>query len=340
MCNAFATNFGLFLHASGTSQRVIHTLSQIGLSTSLKTIDRTIDSLSSESTNALKAAGQSLSFLMAYDNLVIDFGSPGQSVVEKSQRSLWNLTTGTFINHHFNPEDLRCADEVHKTDPYNDQVDHSHDRQYTYDDLLLLDTGLSDEEAADIRPRFFAWLLRSVLCTHGPAFFRQFQANVGSPASIEQLPIRKTEQVPVEAMKHDNSSVNGNIDAMDEMMAQAGIKRHSETDAPAAGAPQNLSEYVLVVSGDLGTGEHIETGKRRRALEICMWNMFYYVIFVPGMFHVKMALVDMLWKLFIKPYAGSERDPTSASNATRFLCAKPTDVTKIIKGPPTYQQMK
>lgn len=336
MCNGFATNFGLFLHASGTSHRVIQALAQIGLSTSSKTIDRIVTSLSKETSKTMQAAGQSLSYMVAYDNLVIDFGSPGQSVIEKSQKSLWNLTTGTLINHHFDSEDLRCANEVRITDRYNDQVVHTHEPQYTYDDLLNIGT----DNPANAHPLFFAWLLRSVLCTHGPAFFRQFQANVGSPASIEQLPIRKTEQVPVQAMVYDNSSVSGNINTVDDITAQAGIKRQSEVDASAAGAPPNISEYVLIVSGDLGTGERIETGKRRRAMDICEWNTFYHIIFVPGMFHVGMALVDMLWKLFIKPYASEERDPTSASNATKYLYSKPSDVNKILKGPPTYQQMK
>lgn len=335
MCNGFATNFGLFLHASGTAQRVIQALAQIGLSASTKTIHSIVNSLSKETSNTIRTAGRSLQFTAAYDNLVIDFGSPGQSVVEKSPKSLWNLTTGTLINHHLDPEDLRCANEVRQHDRYNDQVVHTHEPQYTYDDLL----NIGSDDSANARPLFFAWLLRRVLCTHGPAFFRQFQANVGSPASIEQLPIRKTEQVPVEAMLHDNSSVSGNINAVEDIMAQAGIKRQSETDASAAGAPPNISEYVLIVSGDLGSGERVETGKRNRAMDICEWNTLYNIIFVPGMFHVNMALVDMLWKLFIKPYA-TEKDPTSASNATKYLYAKTKDVNKVLKGPPTYQQMK
>lgn len=145
MCNAFAMNFGLFLHASGTSQRAIHALSQVGISTSPSLINRTVEALSKDTHKAMQHAGQSLQYTMVYDNLVIDFGSPGQSIVEQSQKTMWNITTGTFINHHFNPDDLRCAEEIRRTDRYNDRVDHSQDKQYNYYDLLdTYDSDLSD----------------------------------------------------------------------------------------------------------------------------------------------------------------------------------------------------
>lgn len=328
---------GLFLHASGAAQRVVDALSQIGFSTSSPSIDRTITSLSEESRNAIRTAAQGLKYLMAYDNLVIDFGSPGQSTVDKSQRSLWNLTTGTFINQDYDPEDLRCADEVRRRDPYNDEVDQSDIEEHDYYDLLYM--GSSDPEGMDFHQRFFAWSLLNILCTHGPSFFHQFRHRVGDPEIIEALPLRKTDQVPVRAMKHDNSSVSGNIDALEDMMEQGGIKRHSPTETPVPGEPANISEYVLLVSGDLGTGERIDSGKRRRARDVCLWNNLYYVIFIPGMFHDKMAMVDALWRLFIKPFS-DKSDPTSAGNATRYLCPRTKDKTKILKGTPTYQQMK
>lgn len=338
-CNAFATNMGLFLHASGTSQRAMHTMSQLGLSTSSKTVDRTVNSLSQKAFKAIRAAAQSLQYMMVYDNLVIDFGTPGQSTVDKSQRSLWNLTTGTYINHHYNPEDLRFAEYMRKHDRHNDEEDHSSETQRGYEDLVELSSGSVDINGLNLHLRFFAWVLRDVLCTHGPLFFRMFRSRVGLPEAVEQLPIRKTDQVPVQAMQHDNSKTSGNISAIQDMLEQGGIKRHSPNEDPVPGEPPNLSEYVLIVSGDLGTGERVESGQRQRAKELHPWNMLYYIIFVPGMFHVKMALVDMLWKLFIRPFA-SESDPTSAVTSAKYLCPNPKETNKLLRGPPTYQQMK
>lgn len=298
-----------------------------------------VKSLSRESHSAIKTAAQSLKYMLAYDNLVIDFGSPGQSIVEESQRSLWNLTTGTYINHQYNVEDLRFAEEIRKHDRYNDKEDHRSDPQYDYFDLLRLSAAQLDADGFNSHQRFFAWILRSIICTHGPLFFRQFRSKVGDPETVEQLPIRSTDQVPVQAMNHDNSSVNGNIDAIEDMLKQGGIARHSPAEGPVAGEPPNLSEYVQIVSGDLGTGERIDTAQRRRALELRVWNTLFYIIFIPGMFHVKMALADMLWKLFIRPFA-MEADPTSAVNAAKFLCPRKNDTNKLLKGPPTYQQIK
>ena len=75
-CNLFATHFGLFLHASGVPQRVVNALSQIGLSISQKSIHRTINSLSVESSENIRKAAQSLQYMMVYDNLVLDYNSP------------------------------------------------------------------------------------------------------------------------------------------------------------------------------------------------------------------------------------------------------------------------
>ena len=136
MCNRFASHFGLFLHASGASQRLINCLSQLGLSTSPKTIDRTVDSLSEASMSKIRSAGQSREYMMVYDNLVVDFGSPAQSTVEKSDQSLFHFTTGTYINHHYNVEDLRCAEQVRLSDPYNDQDGQSQEHKFDHLDLI------------------------------------------------------------------------------------------------------------------------------------------------------------------------------------------------------------
>lgn len=316
-------------------------MAQIGLSASVPSINDMVQSLATESQQAIRAAAQSLKYMLAYDNLVIDFGSPTQSTVETSLRSLYNLTTGTYINHHYTTEELRYAKELRDRDPYNDRVDHQGEVHRDYFDLLSIYSGQLDAHGLNLHQRFFAWTLRNIICTHGPLFFHQFRSRVGTPETVEQLPIRKTDQVPVQATHYDNSSVVGNINAIEDMLKQGGIGRHSPEDTPVSGEPPNISEYVLIISGDLGTGERVDTGRRRRAMELRLWNTLFHIIFVPGMFHVKMALVDMLWRLLIRPFAsGTERDPTCAVNATKFLCPRTKDVTKLIKGPPTYQQMK
>ena len=343
-CNLFATHFGLFLHASGVPQRVVNALSQIGLSISQKSIHRTVNSLSKEASDNIKKAAQSLQYMMVYDNLVVDYNSPSQSTIEKSLPSLCHLTTGTYINHHFNVEDLCCAEEIRKSNPHNDEVEHANKTQHRYGDLLFAysqpppdDSGVPN--GLNLHQNFFAWHLRYVLCTHGPAYFKMFSKSIATPEVIDQIPVKKNDQVPVRAMKYDNSTVSGNIDSVMDMLQQGGINRVDPTEAPVPGQPDNLIEYVSVVCGDLGTAERLESGIRRRSKDLFKWHSMSDIAFSPGMFHVKMALVDTLWRLFIKPFS-TEWDETSAVTSTKYLCPRPKDTNKLTKGPPTYQQMK
>ena len=283
----------------------------------------------------IEAAGSSRACTMVYDNLVVDFGSPAQSAVDKSNQSLHHFTTSTYINHCYDVEDLRCADEVRKTDPYNDQDGDSKEYGFDLTDLLEIPSVIDDHGLTG-HQRFFAWALRKTLCEHGPAFFRTFRKELGAPDVVRQIPVCKTEQIPVKAMKLDNSTVSGNIDAMEGIQQQGGLKK-KDPEHPTL--LTDVPEYVQLVCGDLGTAERIESGKRRRAMDLFPSNTLSDMIFIPGMFHVKMALVDMLWRLFIKPFSDIS-ESTSAISATKYLCPRTKDTNKLLKGPPTYQQMK
>ena len=270
---------------------------------------------------------------MVYDNLVVDFAS-GQSAVDRSNQSMYHFTTGSFINHCYNVEDLCCADQVRKSDPYNDQDGVSKENGYDLADLMDTSSGI-DTHGLTRHQQFFAWALRKTLCEDGPIFLRQFIKHLGLPDTVNQIPVCKTEVIPVKAMRLDNSTVSGNIDAMEGMMEQGGLRGNPSQSDPPTGPP----EYIQLVCGDLGTAERVEAAKRRRAMDIFPSNTMFDMVFIPGMFHVKMALVDMLWRLIIKPFA-SESDPTGTVSAAKFLCPRPKDTNKLLKGPPTYQQMK
>ena len=112
-----------------------------------------------ESASKIEAAGKSLACTMAYDNLVVDFGPPTQSAVNKSNQTLFHFTTGAYINHQYNVEDLRCADEIRKSDPNNDQDRHSKDSDFDYIRLMKLHPSHVDEHGLTTHERFFAWTL-------------------------------------------------------------------------------------------------------------------------------------------------------------------------------------
>ncbi|KAI6017947.1 hypothetical protein BKA83DRAFT_4464994 [Pisolithus microcarpus] len=94
------------------------------------------------------------------------------------------------------------------------------------------------------------------LCTHGPEFFHQFKSMIQSPEPVEQIPTVKTPIFAARAMDINNST------------------------------------YVVLVHGDLGTGERLQTAQLRRSIESTSWNHLQHVIFIPGLFHLKMACAD------------------------------------------------
>ncbi|EIN14064.1 hypothetical protein PUNSTDRAFT_40450, partial [Punctularia strigosozonata HHB-11173 SS5] len=58
---------------------------------------------------------------------------------------------------------------------------------------------------------------------------------------------------------------------------------------------------ILLVHGDLLTGERVRQLQKSRGDERSVWNRFQFIVFVMGYFHVKMACADALWRIFISP---------------------------------------
>ncbi|KAG2109297.1 uncharacterized protein F5147DRAFT_576122 [Suillus discolor] len=65
-----------------------------------------------------------------------------------------------------------------------------------------------------------------------------------------------------------------------------------------------MSEHVLLVHGDLLTKERLDTIIKSRRIEDTPKCCFQHVVFVPGLFHFKMACADALWHTWIQPQAG------------------------------------
>ncbi|KIJ10934.1 hypothetical protein PAXINDRAFT_40918, partial [Paxillus involutus ATCC 200175] len=76
---------------------------------------------------------------------------------------------------------------------------------------------------------------------------------------------------------------------------------------------------------DLGTGERIQAAQQRRSIEGSPWNRMQHVIFVPGLFHLKMACADAIWRIFIQPSAARE-DVTSLMQDVGILRPRETGI--------------
>ncbi|KAF8337750.1 hypothetical protein F5887DRAFT_1063039 [Amanita rubescens] len=141
------------------------------------------------------------------------------------------------------------------------------------------------------------------------------------PELLEAIPVKKTDIIPAYAMDVNNSTVNGNIRAIEQLMAQGGVGSPDDEDTV------DISKYVALVHGDLGTGKRIKSLMNRRAIEDRAWECFQYVKFCLGLFHTKMACVDVLWRIFIKDILGKE-DETSLMKDVGVIRAKQTGTIK------------
>ncbi|KAG2367209.1 hypothetical protein BDR07DRAFT_1373030 [Suillus spraguei] len=299
-----------------TPQKVIDTLSRIGISISTDSIHAAIRSLSAESQNTLRTIGKSLLASYAYDNFDVDLKSQVPQV-EKSNESLKHLTSGLLfpLVHRVSTDDLKCSEELWKQSMLNPHPQLSMlPLKRSWKDLLHIHPETQDDSAPQLSrcERFNARMFLVDLCEYGPLYFRRFQFEVSAPEAVEEIPLTKTPIIAARAMDINNSTVSGNIRAVTELLAQGGVY---DPDANILNNP-DISQYVILVHGDLGTGERLQSAQLRRSSEETPWNRFQHVIFIPGLFHLKMACADAIWRIFLQPLSARE-------DATRTYCSKP-----------------
>ncbi|KAM6495243.1 hypothetical protein JOM56_009866 [Amanita muscaria] len=226
--NKFASIFGIFLHSCRTPQRVVNALQRMGLCVMQTTIHSAINSLSASTSEKLLALGESGCIAIAYDNFDVDL-KISVPVVEKSGDSLRHLTSGLMfvLQHGVKTEDLRCSDYLWQRSEYNPLNIGMQMQKKTYYDLLDLlredkdvdcsmeAEGLSDDDDdKDSRKKFNTWVFLRDLFKHVDGF-EDLRDQLEEPEEIEKIPVAKTEIYPAYAMDVNNSTVNGNIQAIE-----------------------------------------------------------------------------------------------------------------------------
>jgi hypothetical protein len=84
-----------------------------------------------------------------------------------------------------------------------------------------------------------------------------------------------------------------------------------------------LEDYVTLVHGDLATKERIDALRKMRVIEHNAKNRLDWVLFVLGMFHLKMACADAFWRVHVIPKAGRS-DATGFFEYVRHLWPRET----------------
>jgi len=98
-------------------------------------------------------------------------------------------------------------------------------------------------------------------------------------------------------MDINQSKVSGNKDAIADLLQQGRVGDPTDDDDDDEWEPGiiDISPYVVLIHGDLGTCEHIESLLEQCTIEDTPWRRYQYVIFVMGQFHLKMACADAIW---------------------------------------------
>ncbi|KAI5982250.1 hypothetical protein EDD15DRAFT_2391332 [Pisolithus albus] len=120
----------------------------------------------------------------------------------------------------------------------------------------------------------------------------------GLPTAVDQIPLVKTNLTAARAMDVNNST---------------GL------DAP------DISRHVVLIHGDLGTGERLQGVQLQRSIEGMPWDHFQHVVFIPGLFHLKMACAEAIWRCFLQPLAARE-DETSLIHDVTLLRPRETGI--------------
>ncbi|TFK73661.1 hypothetical protein BDN72DRAFT_875751 [Pluteus cervinus] len=335
--NSLQGLFGLFLHSCGTPERVISSLARAGISVSESSIYNTIKSMSRGSAERLDKLGRTKLVQHAADNFDVHMKHQ-LSTLEHSD-TLHHLTSALLLplHHGVKLEDLRCSAQLWESSPLNPKNGGTGQiielDELSWKQLLDKIYGNRNIKPGELtrREEFIQWKYLHDLVYHGPEYFRQFIPLLKKPTPIEQIPITQTPIIPARAMDCNNSTVSGNIAALEQLAQQAGIGDTTKNENL-----EDISEYVTIFHGDLGTGDRIASAQLRRSIESTPWRRLQHVVFVPGGFHLKFAAADAIWRMALqKPEA--RQDPTSLMKDLAILHPKHTGIFSSPKV--TYRQM-
>ncbi|KAI0348868.1 hypothetical protein OH77DRAFT_1549155, partial [Trametes cingulata] len=190
----------------------------------------------------------------------------------------------------------------------------------TYDDLfiesLLPPAGSLSrtvfeawDESGPCCCRFVGTLSAQMLLEHSPqdpALNRYSEKLSGPAAGIEVIPVVKLHQAGI-----------GDLKRLDSV-------------SPVPGDPvEDLDEFVTLIHGDLGTYECVPTALHRRSIERTPYDRLQSVVFVIGLFHLKMAATDTIWQLLVSPDR-ARVDSTSFMSIAGKL--RPNQSSRLVNG--------
>ncbi|EKM73763.1 hypothetical protein AGABI1DRAFT_134132 [Agaricus bisporus var. burnettii JB137-S8] len=191
-----------------------------------------------------------------------------------------------------------------------------------------------DLKERSIQERFNSWKFLVDLVTYGPPRFAVFKGNLGEPEEIESIPLTKTKQVPLRASRTGPSTPAKNATVMEEFFCQSNIGELTSLSSSTS-IPIHPGNNVLLMFGDLLTGQHIHSLQASRIDDISPGLRFQSQLFCHGWFHVRMACADAIWRRHIR---GSESEKEKTSLMNYITQIRPLEKHKILTNP-TFRQL-
>jgi hypothetical protein len=219
--NALQVILGVFMRSANTPVAVIEVFAHLGLLISPTSIRNAITSLSKESACEIKAVGSTLLASLAYDNFNMNLKQLVPTV-DGRQETMLHMTSATFIplQHNVTLQDLSCLQLL--LERYNRRRFGGQPPATIYqlfEKVNDANPDVLDEQGLDCRKRFNAWKFWYDLVHHGPQKFRRFlQRDLGHPEQLKPLELVKTEQRPLRATDHNQSTIEGNIAAVTDFL--------------------------------------------------------------------------------------------------------------------------
>jgi hypothetical protein len=327
-CNALQAVVGLFAHSTNTPSRVVELLSRTGLSIAPLSVDRMVQHMSDEAQKKLKELLPQMLSALGYDNLEIRYDTEQPTATNNGK--LVGMTTATCIplRPSVTKDDLRMSQQLWERSEYNSDrllpsVTLSHEKLMT----LIFKASYPPEDDRSIES-LYAWHLRDILLdenvdTISQALKEDFRrADLGEPTLRSSIPPIKTIQRPMRTMNISVSSTSGNAAAIDNMLEQGGA------------LDKDLETHIILVHGDLGTGEKIWSLQESRMIEETARDRLQFAVFVGGWFHTRMAMADSLWRLWIEPERPRNGHPTHP-HSIFHLCTllRPREIGKMSANP-------
>ena len=286
--NTLQCIIGFFLELKCTPEDVTELLAHMGVSASTQTTWNMVKSLTKSAIVRNKHLPRSM---FIYDNFDMDFKVTQPTTGKTGSHT--SMTSATFAPYAqgLMLENLKFTRELHVTSRFNKDNAPGSPVVYTprIQDVTPPPEGLVN--SLHSLHKAFTWHLQAILIQQDQSFgkYRQY---LGLPDAIDPFPVTKTLQFPASAINVGESSSDGNWEVFKSLLEQS------------ATPDEQLEDEIILIHGDLATKEKIDGLCKMHTIEKSAKNCLSFVVVVPGLFHLKMAMADAFWRTHVQPTEG------------------------------------